>query len=601
MLAGTTLEANDRFLGSVGVVLRDRGPLITNQMNWYHSFVIAMPDTVPLICVSERNAQMEKFCKKNQRHPLYQIIGQMDNDINYEVFKFLSFVSKTLNSFSGKTRKQRNAPLSFIGDISKSIFGTATMADLKAVVDRVDQIIRLDSNITTTLQSHVDIFKTFMTIENERYNNMKEAINQTRENLKAIQETAKTIPDELEKTYAMSALTTMAKNISGTTFNNLYRIRQAILELKKGYISPVLVSDEEFQLALDKIAAKASISTGYNRLLHKDAEFYRRQGSFILRYQRYSKQIWLTLKFPMGTSVKETLYEVKTLPVPLKPNSDHATKITSMPPFIVERRSLSGFYYAVPEISQLSKYCKTMGNFNRECKINFEYKSFSLPTCVAAVLKGNDDLIHRHCSFELLRDHLKVNVPFISISADEILITRKEEITMHCPYGNHLIMGCNYCQMKVPCGCHISNGDHLIMTDSHICKEKTFKVDYMHLKNIITLKEFFQASKNDLINSIHNLKEIKMHQLPEVKFHDSRYKTLLALDHNKEMDVNHVLDKIKQNKQIFTSLADPILTGNLALPDDWSSPYAIMTFVMTTVSPVLLIYICYIYFVKQIK
>lgn len=71
MLAGTTLEANDRFLGSVGVVLRDRGPLITNQMNWYHSFVIAMPDTVPLICVSERNAQMEKFCKKKTSHILY--------------------------------------------------------------------------------------------------------------------------------------------------------------------------------------------------------------------------------------------------------------------------------------------------------------------------------------------------------------------------------------------------------------------------------------------------------------------------------------------------------------------------------------------------
>lgn len=191
------------------------------------------------------------------------------DDINYGVLKFLSFVSKTLNSFSGKTRKQRNAPLFFIGDIFKSIFCSTTVADLKAVVDRVDQIIRLDSNITTTLQSHVDIFKTFMTIENERYNNMKEAINQTRENLKAIQETAKTIPDELEKTYAMSALTTMAKYISRTTFNHLYRIRKAILELKEGDISPVLVSDEEFPLALDKIAAKASISTGYNRLLQR--------------------------------------------------------------------------------------------------------------------------------------------------------------------------------------------------------------------------------------------------------------------------------------------------------------------------------------------
>lgn len=179
----------------------------------------------------------------------------------------------------------------------------------------------------------------------------------------------------------------------------------------------------------------------------------------------------------MGTSGKETLYEVKTLPVPLIPNSYHATKITSMPPFIVERRSLSSFHYALPKIHQLMKYCQTMGNFNRKCKISFKYNSFNSPTksCVAAVLKENDDLIHRYCSFELLRDHLQVNVPFISISADEIHITRKEEITMHCPYGSHLIMGCDYCKMKVHCGCHIRNGDHLIMTDSHVCKGKTLK------------------------------------------------------------------------------------------------------------------------------
>lgn len=304
-----------------------------------------------------------------------------------------------------------------------------------------------------------------MTIENERYNNMKEAINRRRENLKAIQKTAKTIPDELEKTYAMSALTTMAKNISGTTFNHLYRIRKAILELKEGDISPVLVSDEEFQLALDKIAAKASISTGCNRFV-PTTRILHPQVSKIQQADFVNSEI------SNGTSVKEILYEVKTLPVPLKPNSCHATKITSMPPFIVERRSLSGFYYALPKIHQLMKYCQTMGNLNRECKISFKYNSFNSPTksCVAAVQKENDDLIHRYCSFELLRYHLKVNVPFISISADEILITRIEDITMHCPYGSHLIIGCDYCKMKVPCGCHISNGDHLIMTDSHVCK-----------------------------------------------------------------------------------------------------------------------------------
>lgn len=86
---------------------------------------------------------------------------------------------------------------------------------------------------------------------------------------------------------------------------------------------------------------------------------------------------------------------------------------------------------------------------------------------------------------------------------------------MLCLYGSHLIMGCDYCRMKVPLGCHISSGDHLIVTNSDVCKGRKFKVDYMHLKNIITLKEFFQAGKYDLSNSIHYLK-FKVHLLPKV-------------------------------------------------------------------------------------
>lgn len=154
-----------------------------------------------------------------------------------------------------------------------------------------------------------------------------------------------------------------------------------------------------------------------------------------------------------------------------------------------------------------------MGNFNRECKISFKYNFFNLfiKFCVVVVQKENDDLIYWYCFFELLRDYLKVNVLFIFILVDEIFIIRKEEIIMYCLYGNYLIMGCNYCKMKVFCGCYISNGDYLILIDLYVCKGKMYKVDYMYIKNIIIFKEFFQVIKNDLINLIYDLKKIKMY------------------------------------------------------------------------------------------
>lgn len=88
------------------------------------------------------------------------------------------------------------------------------------------------------------------------------------------------------------------------------------------------------------------------------------------------------MRFPMGTSIKETLYEVKAFPVPLKTGSDHnpsssgiedkenkfamgtsvketlyeenlcsSTETKFWPHHsdsTVQRRSFSGFYYVLP-------------------------------------------------------------------------------------------------------------------------------------------------------------------------------------------------------------------------------------------------------------
>lgn len=45
----------------------------------------------------------------------------------------------------------------------------------------------------------------------------------------------------------------------------------------------------------------------------------------------------------------------------------------------------------------------------------------------------------------------------------------------------------------VPWACHSCNNEHMIMTYSEVCDERKYKVDYIHMKNIIPLKELFPA------------------------------------------------------------------------------------------------------------
>lgn len=53
--------------------MKDRGTIVTNQLHWYHSFVIAMSDAV------------NPSRRKKLGHPLYNLIMLMHNDINNQV------------------------------------------------------------------------------------------------------------------------------------------------------------------------------------------------------------------------------------------------------------------------------------------------------------------------------------------------------------------------------------------------------------------------------------------------------------------------------------------------------------------------------------
>lgn len=87
-------------------------------------------------------------------------------------------------------------------------------------------------------------------------------------------------------------------------------------------------------------------------------------------------------------------------------------------------------------------------------------------------------------------------------------------------------MVCDYCRVMVPCSCHISNNDQLII-NSDVCKRK--------LKSLHLMKKKYYST-----SSIYDLK-FKMDPLPKVKFRDSRYKTLFVFDHNNELDIENVL------------------------------------------------------------
>ena len=73
-------------------------------------------------------------------------------------------------------RNKCSAPLSFIGDLSSTIFGMATQDDLRKVADKVNALICRGVDIGKTLVQHETDFESYMAKSNHRYDELREIV-----------------------------------------------------------------------------------------------------------------------------------------------------------------------------------------------------------------------------------------------------------------------------------------------------------------------------------------------------------------------------------------------------------------------------------------
>lgn len=134
--------------------------------------MIDIPTKVSAVFCQGGNPQVTKICQENKNHPLGFILLKLEKDMHHGNSMLSDYISLNTVSFKGPVRRQRSAPLSFLGVFSNTLFGTATVEDLQLVGNRVNDLIRRNRNITGAILSHAMNFKSYMRIQNARFKNM---------------------------------------------------------------------------------------------------------------------------------------------------------------------------------------------------------------------------------------------------------------------------------------------------------------------------------------------------------------------------------------------------------------------------------------------
>jgi hypothetical protein len=91
----------------------------------------------------------------------------------------LSFIKTTLNEIFNIVPESNLEPqiwknraiLSFVGSLSKTLFGTATIDDVNILVTHINQLIKRDRQISHVLEQHGSHISSFMRLTNHRMQN----------------------------------------------------------------------------------------------------------------------------------------------------------------------------------------------------------------------------------------------------------------------------------------------------------------------------------------------------------------------------------------------------------------------------------------------
>ncbi|MEW8547435.1 MAG: hypothetical protein AB2693_28345 [Candidatus Thiodiazotropha sp.] len=176
---------------NVGVILTDMGSLQSSASSWYHHFVVELPklkDLIQDMCLKwefmgkAENPHVPSTCQFYTNGSGNKITELLVN-MNKQIIKEFHLVQDTaqrnlpkLPPLSSFNRRRRAAPLQFIGDLSKSLFGRATQEDLEIVARKVNAIIRKGTKLSEALVQHERNFESYVATNNHRVNKLRDVV-----------------------------------------------------------------------------------------------------------------------------------------------------------------------------------------------------------------------------------------------------------------------------------------------------------------------------------------------------------------------------------------------------------------------------------------
>lgn len=462
-----------------------------------------------------------------------------------------------------KSRGKR-ALLGFVGQFSRSLFGTATEDDVNLLARHINALKKNTYNIMSSVQQHEEHLSSFIKASDERMSNLKNEIQQNHMAIAHIHTQLQGSFKTKEKSIiSMNHLVTKQVQESQKLETMLTELETGFYDLLGGKLSPFILPEGIVHQTVNEIQGLLhSKYPGFYLSLTSPSQIYK-SGRFL--FTRQESKVYITVKFPMSPHAKPlSLFHVLSFPVPVNTTSDHATQLLDLPEYFALTHDLQ--YYTTFQPQELSQCTK---GTRLSCRFNKVLSPHTHETCIMALFVNDKELVSKYCNFRFHLNHLSAKI--LEISKSSILVYQSNLLELNCKSGKRMVKGCNFCLMTVPCECGVTTPQMYLPPRLAACQNHSDSATKLHPINLALLQQFFNASEllNITGNTMFNV--LPDVDVPQFKLYNHSMSSILADDKARHLSLTKMAEKAKKDAVIFQSLTKPLLDGQIALDEDWFS------------------------------
>ena len=565
-----------------GVVFREDSHLILSNEYWFHTYEITIPEYVAIPNIGTCH-------KDNSTCLLIAHVLTSINTVRSETAARLNSTVETIKKLVPKLEVQksrsRRSLLPFIGQFTKSLFGTATVDDVNILAKHMNAITKRTRQMASLLAQHEDDLSSFVTTANHRMDNLMKGIKENDMAINYVQTQLQRTTKNLQHMFEqMINLLSQQIKTSSIMNHELDELKIGVTDLVNGKLSPLI---------LPQSVLKSTLRDIQNILITRYPGFYLTQPSpahiysnVNFMYARNGTSLFITVKLPISHFKDPLLvYNVISLPVPVNSTSAHATHLLDLPENLILTSDHQ--FYTTFTNTELGK-CK--GKSLKHCSFNVPLTPITTESCILALYVNSKKKVKTMCDFRFLHDAVKSSI--IELNPYSLALYRTPLLSMECGKKHKMIKGCDFCIIKLPCQCSVITSDFYLAPRLTSCHNHTKHVTKVHPVNLILLQHFFTNKYTDNIFADTTFTNPVNMTVPNFKLYKHNMKDILADDNKAHLSLSKMAESAKKDATIFQSLAESMLDGEVTIESNWPDLNAILILVTmgTTVLSSLLLF-----------